>query len=170
MIFGAKSNVENPELYAVFPYRLFRIGHDSQKAGINTFEHREFRENRCWWQDGIQAACLGLAREAATGVAKRLGDWNASFRFPGMWGPNNDEIPDLDHGGVGQMALQNMLMQSYKNKIYLFPAWPKSWDVSFKLYAAQKTIITGQLHDGKLQHLHVSPESRRKDIIFLSVQ
>jgi hypothetical protein len=168
--FGEKSNSENPELYAVFPYRLYGAGKPHLQTGLNSFAEREFRENRCWWQDEIQAACLGLARQAANGLAKRLSDWNKDFRFPAMWGPNNDELPDLDHGGVGQMALQYMLLQSDQNKIFLFPAWPRSWEVSFKLHAPQGTTITGELKGGKLQNLIVVPQSRRKDIIIMPIQ
>jgi len=87
-----------------------------------------------------------------------------------MWGPNNDELPDLDHGGVGQMALQSMLLQSDQKKIFLFPAWPRSWDVSFKLHAPQGTTVTGELKGGKLQHLVVVPQSRSKDIVIMPLQ
>jgi hypothetical protein len=169
-VFGKKSNSENPELYAVFPYRIYGIGKDSLDIGIHTYAVRVNRENRCWWQDEIQAACLGLGREAANGIVKRMTNWNKDYRFPAMWGPNNDEIPDLDHGGVGDMAIQNMLLQSDKDRLFLFPAWPRSWNVSFKLHAAMGTIIEADLRDGKLQKLVVTPESRRKDIVIMPLQ
>jgi predicted alpha-1,2-mannosidase len=169
--FGDKNNSEDPELYAVFPYRLYDIGQPSLQTGLNTFAVREFRdEDRCWWQDEIQAACLGLAHVAADGLDKRFRAWNRDFRFPAMWGPNNDEIPDLDHGGAGQIALQYMLMQSDGEKIYLFPAWPSTWDASFKLHAPGGTVIRGELRQGRLQSLEVTPETRRKDVVILPLQ
>jgi len=128
------------------------------------------RENRCWWQDEIQAACLGLGREAANGIVKRMMNWNKEYRFPVMWGPNNDEIPDLDHGGVGNMAIQDMLLQSDGNRLFLFPAWPASWNVSFKLHAAKGTVVEGDLRNGKLQKLLVGPEKRKKDIAIMPLQ
>ena len=169
-VFGKLSNSENPELYAVFPYRIYGIGKDSLETAVRTFYARGNRENRCWWQDEIQAACLGLGWEAANGVVKRMMNWNKAYRFPAMWGPNNDEIPDLDHGGVGDMAMQDMLLQSVGNKLFLFPAWPASWNVSFKLHAAGGTVVEGELRDGKLQQLVVSPATRKKDIVIMPLQ
>jgi hypothetical protein len=168
--FGKNSNSENPELYAVFPYRLFGIGKDSLDIGINSFAVRVNRENRCWWQDEIQAACLGLASEAADGIVKRMTAWNKDYRFPAMWGPNNDELPDLDHGGVGNMAIENMILQSVNRKLFLFPAWPRSWNLSFKLHAAGGAVVQGELVDGQLQKLMVNPETRKKDVVILRLQ
>jgi hypothetical protein len=62
-----------------------------------------------------------------------------------------------------------MLMQSEPmelgGRILLLPAWPKDWDVSFKLHAPGKTVVECEYRDGKIQKLKVSPESRRKDVV-----
>ena len=63
------------------------------------------------------------------------------------------------------IGLQEMLMQVDGKKIYLYPAWPKEWDVHFKLYAPYQTTVEGTLKDGKLIDLKVLPESRKADII-----
>ena len=164
------ANVENPELYAVFPFRLFGVEKPSLEIARNTYAIRTNKESRCWYQDDAQAAYLGLTDEAARGVTKRMTSWNKEYAFPAMWGPGNDEIPDLDHGGVGQLALQAMLMQTEKNKILLFPAWPKDWDVSFRFPAPRHTLVEGTLKNGKLQQLKVTPASRQKDIVIIPVQ
>ena len=52
-------------------------------------------------------------------------------------------------------------------RIFLFPAWPRQWDVSFKFLAQNQTSVQGELVGGKLQSLIVTPESRRKDVINL---
>ena len=64
-------------------------------------------------------------------------------------------------------AAQAMLLQAdpYSKKIYLLPAWPKDWDVEFKLYAPYKTVIKGSYKNGKIEKLQVIPQSRRKDIV-----
>jgi hypothetical protein len=62
-------------------------------------------------------------------------------------------------------ALHRMLLQGDDEKIHLLPAWPKSWDVSFKLHAPQQTTVEGEWKGGKVIHLKVTPESRRKDVI-----
>ena len=95
--YGRKANVENPELYAVFPYRLYGLGKAELPVGIETFNRRQHRENRCWWQCDTHAAYLGLTATAANNVLGRLCNYNTAFAFPAMWGPHNDEIPDMDH-------------------------------------------------------------------------
>lgn len=58
-----------------------------------------------------------------------------------------------------------MLMLCEDDTIRLLPAWPQEWDVSFKLHAPQQTIIEGIYRNGKMEKLHVTPESRRKDVV-----
>ena len=163
-------NSENPELYVVFPFRIYGVEKPSLEIARNTFARRTNKESFCWYQDDAQAAYLGLATEAAKGVTKRMTNWNKDYAFPAMWGPGDDGLPDFDHGGVGQLALQAMLMQTEKNKILLFPAWPKDWDVSFRFPAPHNTVVEGKLTNGKLQQLKVTPASRQKDVVILPVQ
>jgi len=166
-IFQGASNVENPELYAVFPYRLFGVNKPGLDVACDTFARRNNRALICWRQDDIQMAYLGLTDQAAENVTARL-TASVDFRFPAMWGPYSDEVPDMDHGGVGMMALQSMLLQDDGRKILLLPAWPKRWDVAFKLHAPYNTVVEGTYRDGKLQLLKVSPKSRAKDIVDMS--
>ena len=63
-----------------------------------------------------------------------------------------------------------MLMQTEGKKIFLLPAWPKEWDVDFKLHAPYNTTLSGKVRDGKLNSLIVSPENRRKDIVVMEPQ
>ncbi|MBO9610575.1 MAG: hypothetical protein J7639_31770 [Paenibacillaceae bacterium] len=127
--------MENPELYAVFPYSLYGVGKPGIDMGIRTFERRVNKEGDCWKQDAIQAACLGLAEEARNHTVKKFTLSIEECRFPAFWGPNNDWIPDQDQGGVGAMSLQSMILQAEGKSIYLFPSWPNDWDVEFKLHA-----------------------------------
>ena len=65
------------------------------------------------------------------------------------------------------IGMQEMLLQEADGKIYLFPAWPKDWNVHFKLHAKQNTTIEAELVNGELKVLKVIPEERKKDIINL---
>ena len=103
------------------------------------------RHNHGWCQDSIQAACLGLGDEAGRLVAARAAQINRGYRFPVMWGPNFDWIPDQDHGNNILTTLQFMLLQSDGDKLYVLPAWPKTWNVSFKLHAAEEHGRRGRL-------------------------
>jgi len=58
-------------------------------------------------------------------------------------------------------------MQTVDKTIYLMPALPKHWDVKFKLHAPHNTIIEGQLKNGKLENLLVTPKSRFNDVVIM---
>ena len=142
-ICSERQNIENPELYAVFPYRIFGIGKPQLDVGINTFHERGDRGTGGWVQNAIQAACLGLTKEAAGFVGTNFSASNKNYRFPATWGPNYDWTPDQDHGSVAMIALQNMLIQANGDTIFLLPAWPEKWDVEFKLHAPRNSFIEG---------------------------
>ena len=161
---GGRGNSENPELYAVFPFRLYGVGKPDLDIGRRTFARRTVKGNNGWRQDDTQAAFLGLTKTAADFVVSRAKHKHAGSRFPAFWGPNMDWIPDQDHGGNLMMALQTMLMQADNDKILLLPAWPATWDVNFKLHAPGQTVVEGTVENGKLVTLQVTPEERRKDV------
>lgn len=140
---GAPENIENPELYAVFPYRHFGVGKKDIEIGIQTFEQRFNKRFNGWHQDGIQAALLGLTDVAKKGVIENFSTKHQGSRFPSFWGPNYDWLPDQDHGSVTVRALQNMLIQTESEKTWLFPAWPVEWDVQFKVHIPGKKTIEG---------------------------
>ena len=81
------SNSENPELYAVFPYRLYGIGKPNLEIGRETFRRRRVKGHAGWRQDEIQAAHLGLTDVAADYLLKRAASRHAGSRFPAFWGP-----------------------------------------------------------------------------------
>ena len=49
------------------------------------------------------------------------------------------------------IGLQEMLLQTNGDTIYLFPAWPEDWDVHFKLHAPQNTWVEAELNNGKVK-------------------
>lgn len=63
------------------------------------------------------------------------------------------------------IGLQEMLLQTNDKKMYLLPAWPKTWDVHFKLHAPYQTTVEATVKNGKLVNLQVWPESRRQDVV-----
>jgi len=65
------------------------------------------------------------------------------------------------------MTLQMMLMQTDGKRIDLLPAWPKEWTADFKLHAPYQTTVEGHVEDGKITHLHVTPNSRAKDVVIV---
>jgi hypothetical protein len=163
--FEVHNNVENPELYAVFPFRLYGIGKPDIDLAVNAYLYRDEKGVEGWRQDEVFAALLGLTNEAKNGILKRASSWDKTQRFPAFWGPNYDWTPDQDHGGMLQKALQTMLLQCDEKEIRLFPAWPKEWDVNFKLKAPYNTTVECSYKNGKITNLKVTPQSRMKDVI-----
>lgn len=163
--FDAKHNVENPELYAVFPFRLIAFDKPNAEWGIEALHHRLHRGHSGWRQDDLFMTYLGLAEEARTNLVNRAKMHDKNSRFPAFWGPNYDWTPDQDHGGVLLRTLQSMLMQTDGRKIHLLPAWPKMWDCEFKLHAPYQTTIEGKVVNGAVLNLKVIPESRRNDVV-----
>lgn len=161
------NNVETPQLYPVFPWRIYGVGKDDLEIARNTYYHDpdalKFRTHIGWKQDNIWAACLGLTEEASSLMLKKMA--NGPHRFPAFWGPGYDWTPDHNWGGSGMIGMQEMLLQEVDSKIYLFPAWPKEWNVHFKLHATQNTTVEVSLEDGRIVDLKVFPKSRMNDIV-----
>ncbi len=163
------NNVETPQLYPVFPWRIYGVGKENLELARNTYfydpEAIKFRSHVGWKQDNIWAACLGLTEEAKRLALAKLS--NGPHRFPAFWGPGYDWTPDHNWGGSGMIGLQEMLLQTNGEQILLFPAWPKEWDIHFQLHAPGETTLEATLKDGKVTDLKVLPESRKKDIIIM---
>ncbi|MCC7492842.1 MAG: hypothetical protein IT204_10860 [Fimbriimonadaceae bacterium] len=158
-------NVENPELYAVFPYRLYGVARPDLAVGRETFARRVHRRSGGWQQDAIQAAYLGLTADAAAAVLHNFSTSDAGSRFPAFWGPNYDWVPDQDHGNVALHGLQRMLLQEVGEQLLLCPAWPPEWDVEFRLHASDNTVLTGAVRGGKVVELVVTPAARARDVV-----
>ncbi len=161
-------NVECPQFYPLFPFNRFDLlgrDHELRSTFRNTWKHGTFPKHMVisWHQDGIFFARMAMTQEAAAYNLRKLDD--SPRRFPTFWGPGHDWVPDHNWGGSGMIGLQEMLLQTPGRTIHVLPAWPKDWDVDFKLKAPYRTTVTGRVRNGKLVELTVTPESRRKDLI-----
>mgnify|MGYP003869203191 CR=1 FL=1 len=162
--FADKRNIENPELYPVFPFRLFAFNRPNLDWALAALEHRWDKGHSGWRQDDIFMAYLGLTEDARKGLVARARHHDRNERFPAFWGPNYDWTPDQDHGGVLMKTFQAMLLQTDGQQIFLLPAWPKAWNVDFKLHAPQRTVIEGSYREGRLVSWQVTPARRRADV------
>ena len=155
-------NTETMQLYPVFPWRMYGVGRPGLDIARNTYQNDslavKFRSHVGWKQDAIWAACLGLTDEAARLIQLKLKD--GPHRFPAFWGPGFDWAPDHNWGGSGMIAMQEMLLQEVGDTLYLFPAWPRQWDVRFKLHASGNTTVEAELRDGKVVGVKVTPERK----------
>lgn len=174
-------NVEIPEFYAIYPFRVFTFYKENSEMAAHTYFLRteQYELRRCFrigetpdtpsysgWQNlGTVAAILGLGEEAAVILEHNCSLQNPGTRFPAMWGPIYDAVPDTDHGANILNQLQKMVMQAENGKIFLAPALPKAWSVEFKLYPDACTCVEGKYSEGRLVTFSVKPEIRRKDVV-----
>ena len=162
----AKShNEENPELYAIYPFRLYGLGKAGLEMARHSFDIRKCPQEGCWSQDPIQAAMLGYTGIAAEDVRYALTRKDPGLKFPAFWAASHDYMPDEDNGGNGENGLQQMLLQVDGRKLLLLPAWPENWNADFKLHAPYRTTIEGKVRKGRLTELVVTPAARRVDVV-----
>jgi hypothetical protein len=160
-----RSNCENPELFPVWPFRIFGLHRPMLDEARHAYQLRGSHNDVGWGYDSNAAALLGLTAEARRILQVKIANSHPAYRWPATWGPNFDWLPDQCHGGNLMATIHLMLLQHHDNKILLLPAWPADWDVSFKLHAPGKTTVECVFRDGKVRQLTVTPESRRKDLV-----
>ena len=157
-LFDRIQNVEIPQLYPVFPYGLYGVGRPDLQVAINTWQYGvetpAQKDYVSWHQDAIFCARMGLTDDAKSRIVQKLDD--SGRRYPTFWGPGHDWVPDHNWGGSGMVGLQEMLMQTVDDDIYVFPAWPRDWDVDFRLHAPGNAVVEGSLKGGKIAALTVS--------------
>lgn len=162
----ARKNTELPQFYPLFPFNQFKPGDPEIEIFKNTYRSLpdDWKGNIVsWHQDGIFLARMGMTVEAARYNTRKLQD--SDRRFPTFWGPGHDWVPDHNWGGSGMAGLQEMLMQTIDNKIVLLPAWPREWDVSFKLHAPFNTTVEAEFVNGRFEKILVQPPEREKDLV-----
>ena len=93
----------------------------------------------------------GLTDEARRLNTEKLSD--GPYRFPAFYDAGFDWAPDLNRGGAGMIGVQEMLVQEDSdNNPVLFPAWPREWDCSFRLYISGRRCIDGEIKDGEITY------------------
>ena len=154
VVWARIQNVETPQLYPVFPWRVYGLGRGGLDIARNTYlkdpHALKMRTHVGWKQDNIWAACLGLTDEAVRLNTAKLAD--GPYRFPAFWDPGYDWAPDCNRGGGAMIGLQEMLLQETPDgEPLLFPAWPKDVDARFRLHATGGRIVDAEIKDGKVK-------------------
>ena len=172
-----EANKEEPiEMFAAWPYRMMGVTKpETLQLARDTWEtippeRAQFCKRDVSWQATVaNVASLAYPEEAKKRAIHKMSNAaTPQARFPAFFGPGNDWLPDHNWGGSGMVGMQEMLLAPEpgpNGKLHLFPAWPKDWDVDFKLHAPGQTIVEGVFKGGKIESLKVTPESRAKDIV-----
>lgn len=146
-------NEETPQLYPVWPWRIYGLGRPGLQTARNTYlkdPHAvKMRSAKGWKQDNIWAACLGLTDEARRLNLEKLAD--GPYRFPAFYDPGFDWASDLNRGGAGMIGLQEMLLQETPDgELLLFPAWPHEWNCRFRLHTLDGRTVEAGIENGEI--------------------
>lgn len=177
-----ENNVEHSTFYAIYPFENHTKYSGDYELALNSYysslsdRKKVFKARTIgepisepsysgWQYIGMTAALLGLKDEAKEILSHNAVLSNPGYRFPAMWGPIYDAVPDVDHGANILNTLQLMAFKVKDNKIYILPAWPEEWNVSFKLYADKDTAVICEYKNGKIVTLKTEPEECMYDII-----
>ncbi|MFU8893252.1 MAG: hypothetical protein ACNA8L_06450 [Luteolibacter sp.] len=156
-----------PSMYPLYPYDMHPLGSPSITLMRDTFLHgieeKTRMDHRAWIQGVVHFARLGMTDEATQLITRKLD--NGPYRFPAFWPPEIDHAPDHNWGGMAMIGLQEMLMHTLGDRILLLPAWPKEWDVDFKLHAPAKTTVEAAIRNGQVLRRDILPPAREKDVV-----
>lgn len=144
-------NVETPQLYPVFPWRIYGLGRESLDIARNTYYYDDFalkmRSSKGWKQDNIWAPLLGIVDDAKALNLEKLG--NGPYRFPAFWDRGFDWAPDHNRGGAAMIGLQEMLLQEGPDgELMIAPCWPKEWDAEFRMHASGGRVVDVKVERG----------------------
>jgi len=173
-------NVEAPEFYATFPFRVVRVGDPlaeqmrrtvsicAQAYGLDKVfpigDLPTVPSFSGWHYLGVVAARLGMTDVAGRVLEENCAQANPGMRFPAMWGPIYDGTPDADHGGNILALMQEMLLQVRGGQVLIAPALPSSWSARFKLHIDSHTHVVVHIDNGALKEFEV--HGGREDRVF----
>jgi hypothetical protein len=164
------------EMYAFWPYRVvgvtkpetLQLARDTWNT-VPEDRARLCKQDYSWMANVVNMAALAWPEEAKKRAIYKMANNTApQMRFPAFFGPGHDWLPDHNWGGSGMTGIQEMLMAADPygdGKIYLLYAWPKEWNVHFKLHAPQNTVVEADVVNGKVAQLKVTPSERTKDVM-----
>jgi len=136
-----KKNIENPELYPVFPYYLYHMTEGIPQIVQDTYDERYHVYNMGWQQNLIQAALLGRTEKCKEELPVNFRKKEKGYFFDAYFGPNFDWTPDQCHGCAFSIALRMMLLQDKNGNVIKYPAWPKEWKVEYCLPATGGVVV-----------------------------
>lgn len=112
-------NGENVASELIWPYNITGIGYPDYQTALNTWNARPFPYGNVWANDAVQAARLGLGDQAFTGMKRMLQQYQ---NYPNGFTNNTNGV--FEYHGVHLSAMNEALLQSYNDKIRVFPAAP----------------------------------------------
>ncbi|MET8048688.1 hypothetical protein ABZU75_13915 [Streptosporangium sp. NPDC005286] len=143
-------NNENVASELIWPYNITGIGYPDYQTAVNTWNQRPFPYGNVWSNDAVQAARLGLGDQAYQGMKTMLQKYQ---NHPNGMTTNTNGV--FEYLGVHLSALNESLMQSYNDKIRVFPAAPgdSSFVGKFTLLAKDGFQVSSEREAGEIKYV-----------------
>jgi alpha-L-fucosidase 2 len=145
-------NNENVALELVWPYDQTGIGYPDTQTAINTWNVRPFPYGNVWSNDHVHAARLGLGDQAFQGMKTMLQKYQ---NYPNGMTTNTNGV--FEYLGIHLAAMNESLMQSYNDKIRVFPAVPgdSSFVGKFTLLAKDGLLVSSEREAGETKYVGI---------------
>ena len=147
-------NNENVILELAWPYGVTGIGAPDQQIVVNNYTSRPYPYggNNVWDPAPIQAARLGLGGEAYLGMKTMLQKYQD---FPN--GRTTNTNGEFEYIGVHLIAMNESLLQSYNDKIRVFPALPTdaTFNGKFTLLASGGFLVSSEKESNEIKYVGV---------------
>lgn len=143
-------NNENVALELVWPYDQTGIGYPDQQTAITTWNVRPHPYGNVWSNDHVHAARLGLGEQAFQGMRTMLQKYQ---NYPN--GMTNNTNGVFEYLGIHLAAMNESLLQSYNDKIRVFPAVPNdaSFAGKFTLLAKDGFLVSSEREAGEIKYV-----------------
>ncbi|WP_433363971.1 glycosyl hydrolase family 95 catalytic domain-containing protein [Actinoplanes sp. CA-142083] len=145
-------NGENVALELVWPYDQTGIGYPDTQTAVQTWNVRPFPYGNVWANDHVHAARLGLGEQAYQGMRTMLQKYQ---NYPN--GMTNNTNGVFEYLGIHLAAMNESLLQSYNDKIRVFPALPSDSGFvgKFTLLAKDGFLVSSEREAGETKYIGI---------------
>ena len=147
---AASHNGENVAAEIIWPYDVTGIDSPDYAMAVSTWRARPNPYGNVWANDAIQAARLGLGDDANMGMKTMLQRYQ---NYPN--GMTNNTNGVFEYLGVHLSVMNESLLQSYNDKLRVFPALPNdaSLVTRFTLGARGGFLVTSEREGGDVKYV-----------------
>ena len=145
-------NNENVVLEMLWPYNVTGIGAPDYSKALAGFNTRPYPYGNVWSPDAIQAARLGLGDEVYSGMKRMLQIYQ---NYPNSRTTNTNG--EFEYHGVHLSAMNEALLQSYNDKIRVFPALPgdTAFVAKFTLLASGGFLVSSEKEANEIKYVGI---------------
>jgi hypothetical protein len=149
-------NGENVSCELIWPYSVTGIGAPDYDRALATWKARPSPYSNVWANDAIQAARLGLGKEAFDGMKLMLQRYQNYTN-----GMTNNTNGVFEYLGVHLLVMNESLLQSYNDKIRVFPALPAdaSLITRFTLLAQGGFLVSSEREGGDIKYVGIKSQN-----------